>query len=270
MVVPEIRERGQRVALRPINFLSDVTAVAAPDELARLQDDLAELTRERDVLVRERALLHRSLELHERDRQLLAFEIHDGIVQDMSAVVMLLESAARQATFGTPAAQELFERAVRTQRESVAGARQLIRGLIPVVLDQAGFVASLQKLTQRFATEQAMQVTLQTNVQLTHLAPAFEMIILRIVQEALNNVWRHSSADRAEVTVTQQADQLLLTISDAGTGFDPAQIKTTRYGLTGMKERARLLGGSTQIDSAPDQGTRVNVVLPLAQAVMDQ
>lgn len=246
-----------------------VTAVAAPEELARLQGELADLIRERDALLRDRALLHRSLELHERDRQLLAFEIHDGIVQDMSGVVMLLESAARQATFATPAAQELFERAVRTQRESVAEARRLIRGLIPVVLDQAGFVVSLQKLTQRFATEQGIRVTLHTSVQLTHLAPAFEMIILRIVQESLNNVWRHSGTDRAEVTVTQQGDQLLLSIVDAGSGFDPAQVKTTRYGLTGMKERARLLGGSTQIESEPGKGTRVQVTLPLEQAVVE-
>jgi signal transduction histidine kinase len=258
------------MALRLVDFHLDVAAVSAPEELARLQNELAALARERDALLRDRALLHRSLELHERDRQLLAFEIHDGIVQDMSGVVMLLESAARQATFTTPAAQELFERAVRTQRESVAEARRLIRGLIPVVLDQAGFVVSLQKLTQRFAEEQQIQVTLQTSVQLKHLAPAFEMIILRIVQEALNNVWRHSGAEQADVTVTQQGDQLLLTISDAGAGFDPTQVKTTRYGLTGMKERARLLGGSTQIESAPGKGTRVSVTMPLAQAVVDE
>lgn len=243
--------------------------MAAADELARLQGELADLVRERDALLQERALLHRSLELHERDRQLLAFEIHDGIVQDMSGVLMLLESAARQVTFATPAAQEHFERAIRTQRESVAEARRLIRGLIPVVLDQAGFVVALQKLTQRFEAEQGIQIALHTSVQLTHLAPAFEMIILRIVQEALNNVWRHSGANRAEVTVTQQGDQLQLTICDAGSGFDPAQVKTTRYGLTGMKERARLIGGSAQIESAPEKGTRVQVTMPLGQAILE-
>lgn len=247
--------------------------MAESADLARLQHELADLIRERDVLLREQALLHRSLELHERDRQLLAFEIHDGIVQDMSGVVMLLESAGRQATFATPAAQELFDRAVRTQRESVAEARRLIRGLIPVVLDQAGFVASLQKLTQRFTTEQGIQVALRTTVSATHLAPAFEMIILRIVQEALNNVWRHSGALQAEVVVEQRGqphgDELLLTISDTGSGFDPAQVKTTRYGLTGMKERARLLGGGTQIESSPGQGTTLRVTLPLAQALAE-
>lgn len=239
------------------------------DEVVQLREELAALQAERDSLLREQALLHRSLELHERDRQLLAFEIHDGIVQDMAGAVMLLESAGRQASFETPAAESHYQRAVGTLLKSVAEARLLIRGLIPVVLDQAGFVASLQKLVQRFENDQGMQVSLMANVQLTHLAPAFEMIILRIVQESLINVWRHSQVQRAAVEVTQHDDQLLLVIRDEGIGFDPSQVKTTRYGLTGMKERARLLGGTAQIDSQPGQGTRVQVTLPLAQAIVD-
>jgi signal transduction histidine kinase len=244
--------------------------VSAEESLDSLRAECAALQAERDVLLREQALLHRSLELHERDRQLLAFEIHDGIVQDMAGAVMLLESAGRQTTFATPAAEALFQRAIGTLRESVAEARRLIRGLIPVVLDQAGFVASLQKLVERFEAEQGLQVSFQADVRLTHLAPAFEMIILRIVQESLNNVWRHSQAQQAEVSVKQPDDHLLLTIRDQGVGFDPSQVKSTRYGLTGMKERARLLGGTTQIDSQPGQGTRVEVMLPLAHALADE
>lgn len=244
--------------------------MSAEESLDTLREELATLTAERDALLREQALLHRSLELHERDRQLLAFEIHDGIVQDMAGAVMLLESAGLHASFATPAAETHFRRAVGTLRESVAEARRLIRGLIPVVLDQAGFVASLRKLVERFEAEQGLQVSFTADVRLTHLAPAFEMIILRIVQESLNNVWRHSQAHQAEVTITQPDDHLLLTIRDQGVGFDPAQVKATRYGLTGMKERARLLGGTTQIDSQPGQGASVRVRLPLAQGLVDE
>lgn len=238
------------------------------EELTQLRQELAALQAEREILLRDRALLQHSLELHERDRQLLAFEIHDGIVQDMAGAAMLFDTAGRNATFTTPAAEQQFARALRTLRESVAEARRLIRGLIPVVLDQAGFVASLQKLVARFEDDHELQVSLQTNVQLTHLAPAFEMIILRIVQESLNNVARHSGTTAASVQVTQQGEQLLLTIADAGSGFDPAAVKSTRYGLTGMKERARLIGGVTQIDSQLGQGTRVQVTLPLTQAIV--
>jgi signal transduction histidine kinase len=240
------------------------------DEMDRLRSEFAVLQQERDALLRQRALLLRSLELHERDRQLLAFEIHDGIVQDMSGAVMLLESAEREATFATPAAKEAYERAVNTLRESLTEARRFIRGLIPVVLDQAGFVASLEKLVQRFTADHGLQVTLNHSVQVVHLAPAFEMILLRIVQEALNNAWRHSGAAEATVSVQQTGDSLQLSIVDAGQGFDPAQVRPTRFGLTGIKERARLLQGTAQIVSALGQGTRVEVMLPLAEAAVEE
>ncbi|QDU31265.1 Oxygen sensor histidine kinase NreB [Anatilimnocola aggregata] len=238
-------------------------------DLTQLRAQCAELERERNELLREREVMNHSLELHERDRQLLAFEIHDGIVQDMSASVMLLDSAARQIQFETPAAKELYEQAVRTLRESGAEARRLIRGLIPVVLDEAGFVASLQKLVLRFQNDYGLQVAFQADVQLQHLAPAFEMIILRVVQEALNNVWRHSQCRQADVQVQQLGSELLVRIADQGLGFEPGDVKPTRYGLTGMQERARMLGGATQIVSHPGQGTKVEMQLPLARAVLD-
>lgn len=239
-------------------------------ESNQLRDELAALQHERDALLRQRALLLRSLELHERDRQLLAFEIHDGIVQDMSGVVMLLDSAERDVAFKTPAAEESFVRAVHTLRESLAEARRFIRGLIPVVLDQAGLIASIENLIRKMTADQGLQVSYQHTVQLVHLAPAFEMILLRIVQEALNNVARHSGVKQASVEVRQTGDSLQLTVVDAGLGFDSAQVKPTRYGLTGIKERARLLHGTAQINSAPGQGTRVEVTLPLAEALVGE
>ncbi len=240
------------------------------EELELLKSEYAALAQERDALLRERAMLQHSLELHERDRQMLAFEIHDGIVQDMSGAIMLLESAARNTTFATPAAEAQYARAVSTLRESVAEARRLIRGLIPVVLDQAGFVVSLQKLAERFENDQGLHVSLHSNVQLKHLAPATELIILRIVQEGLTNIWRHSGAKEADVQVNQHDEQLDLDICDCGCGFDTKEVKPTRYGLTGMKERARLLGGKTEINSCPGQGTRVHVELPLKRALVEE
>lgn len=240
------------------------------EELERLRADLAVLTQEHDALLRQRTLLLRSLELHERDRQLMAFEIHDGIVQDMSAAVMLLDSAERDVSFATPAAAESFTKAVGTLRDSLVEARRFIRGLIPVVLDQAGFVASLQNMIAKFEVDQGMQVKFTSSVQLTHLAPAFQMIILRIVQESLNNVWRHSGVLTAEVHVEQQGMDLHVTIRDAGRGFDPAAVQPTRFGLTGIQERARLLGGVATIVSQPGQGTDVAVRLPLAEAIISE
>jgi len=221
-----------------------------------------------EALQAERQQLLRSLEFHERDRQLLAFEIHDGIVQDMTAAGIFLSTALEGATFAVKHDKEAGERGLRILRESMAEARRLIQGLIPVVLDERGLVASLEKLVERFRTDQGLDIGLTTKVSFIHLTPAVEMVVLRIVQEALNNVWRHSQSVKAEIRVTQTDNDLRVGIQDFGVGFDPTQVKKTRYGLAGMRERARLFGGLTEIDSAPGKGTRIIVTLPLADAIL--
>ena len=221
-----------------------------------------------ESLKAERQQLLRTLEFHERDRQLLAFEIHDGIVQDMTAALIFLDAAAEGAAFADEKDREACERGLRILRDSVTEARRLIHRLIPVVLDERGLVTSLENLVARFRDDHGLEIDLTAKVSFVHLTPAVEMIVLRIVQEALNNVWRHSQALKAEVRVTQTDHELRVGIQDWGVGFDPAQVKKTRYGLAGMRERARLFGGTTEIDSFPGQGTRIIVTLPLADAIL--
>jgi signal transduction histidine kinase len=223
---------------------------------------------ELEALKAERQQLLRTLEFHERDRQLLAFEIHDGIVQDMTASLIFLDAAAEGAAFADERDKEACQRGLRILRDSLTEARRLIQGLIPVVLDERGLVASLEKLVERFRTDQGLEIDLTTKVSFVRLTPAVEMVVLRIVQEALNNVWRHSQSNRAEVRVTQTDDDLRVGIQDFGVGFDPAQVKKTRYGLAGMRERARLFCGATEIESAPGKGTHIIVTLPLADAIL--
>ena len=224
-------------------------------ELQRLQDEVA-------ALQAERKLLTQSLEYHERDRQLLAFEIHDGIIQDMTAALMFLESAGGQAALADEKARESYDHGLRLLRGSVEEARRLIGGLIPVQLDERGLVASLENLVLTFQSERGIEIDFAAEVQLRNLAAAVELIVLRIAQEALNNVGKHSQSPRAEVSLVQAGDELVLTVQDFGVGFDPAAVQPGRYGLTGIRERARLLGGQATIDSQPGQGTCVTARIP--------
>jgi signal transduction histidine kinase len=233
-----------------------------------MSTDRPSAEQELDALKSERQQLLRTLEFHERDRQLLAFEIHDGIVQDMTASLIFLDAAAGGATFADARDKEACERGLRILRDSLAEARRLIQGLIPVVLDERGLVNSLENLASRFRDDHGLDLDLTTKVNFVHLTPAVEMVVLRIVQEALNNVVRHSQSPRAEVRVTQTDHQLRVGIQDWGLGFEPLKVKKTRYGLAGMRERARLFGGTTEIDSFPGQGTRIIVTLPLADAIL--
>lgn len=230
----------------------EVTSVQLAHDLERLQAELAAVQAERKLLLE-------SLAFHERDRQLMGFEIHDGVVQDMTAALMFLEASGGQASFPSDEVRQQHERGVRILREAVQEARRLIRGLIPVELDERGLTASLARLVEKFRTDQGMQIDCRAEMLLVRLTPAVEMIVLRIVQEALNNVWKHSQTNKAEVLLVQQGDELEVSVRDWGVGFDPDHVSTTGYGLTGIRERARLLGGTATIQGGPGRGTRVSV-----------
>jgi signal transduction histidine kinase len=241
----------------------ELSTVQLAHDVERLQAALAAAQAERKLLVQ-------SLEYHERDRQLMAFEIHDGIIQDMTAALMFLESAGTQATFAATNFQEQHERGLRILRAAVTEARRLIRGLIPVELAEEGLAVSLDRLVERFRTDQGMEIDYCADVRVRRLVPAVEMMVLRIVQEALNNVWKHSQSSRAQVRLLQWGDDLEVAVRDWGVGFDPETASKTRYGLTGIRERARLLGGVATIDGGPGSGTRVSVRFALRDGLLPQ
>jgi signal transduction histidine kinase len=224
-------------------------------EIQRLRDELSRLRSERQQLAA-------ALEFHERDRQLLAFEIHDGIVQDMTAAALFLDSAGGHAEFSNPTDRETYAKGLRALRNAVQEARRLIQGLIPVILDERGLVASLERLIERFREDCGLLVRFKAVAPAIRLKPPVEMTILRIVQEGLHNVWKHSQSPQAEVRLEQEGDLLVVSVQDWGIGFRPQDVQKTRYGLTGVKERARLFGGEATITSSPGQGTLVQVRLP--------
>jgi signal transduction histidine kinase len=94
------------------------------------------------------------------------------------------------------------------------------------------------------------------------------MAIYRIVQEAVNNAQQHSGARSVKVNVTQQWTYIHISIRDDGKGFDPAITKKRRYGLQGIHERARLLGGSAIIDTSPGKGTEIRATLPISDSLL--
>jgi two-component system NarL family sensor kinase len=87
--------------------------------------------------------------------------------------------------------------------------------------------------------------------------------LYRIAQEALNNIARHAQAGRVNVQIITSAEQAALVIQDDGLGFDPTQVPPGRFGLVGLSERAKLLGGALELQSEPGQGTRLEVRIPL-------
>jgi signal transduction histidine kinase len=115
----------------------------------------------------------------------------------------------------------------------------------------------------RIAQGSTPHITFQHRVEFDRLAPTLENAIYRIVQESLSNAIRHSQSERVAVELTQQGDWVRILVQDWGRGFRPAEVGEGCFGLEGIRERARLLGGTAQIDGLPGQGARIQVELPI-------
>ena len=211
----------------------------------------------------EQRLLRRLLQLQERERKLVAYEIHDGLIQDIVGAKMVVEAIHHdtQQTNGSHLPQ--LEVVRDLLGKAVDEGRQLISDLRPMIIDEQGIIGAIQYLVNEAKPDRPLKITFSHQTEFDRLPPLLENVVFRIVQEALTNVQRHSQADQAEVRVTQTGDRIYLEIRDNGIGFDREQVPDDRFGLRGIEERARLFDGTASIKSGSGQGTRVCVELPL-------
>jgi len=201
--------------------------------------------------------LRHSLRSAEQERSRWARELHDETLQGLAALGVLLKSGLR-------AGGETLERAAREAAEQVAteiaNLRALITELRPAALDQLGLVAALEGLALRAREVEGLETALDVHVDEATLDPDLRTAVYRLVQEALTNVGKHAGATRVAITVAEDAAALAVRVADDGRGFDAAQ-PTAGFGVTGMRERAALMGGTLDIVSS-SEGTVVSARIP--------
>lgn len=222
--------------------------------------DITAHKRYREQLLAEEALLRKLLELQERDRKLVSYEIHDGLLQYVVGAKMIVESIC-QSSDGN--ARELGKTVRRLLGNAIVDGRAVIAGLRPMVIDDQGIVGAIEYLISDEPIRK-LEVDFRHDVAFDRLDPRLEQAVFRIVQEALTNVSRHSQATAASITLTQRDHRLQLQISDSGVGFNLDDIPSDRFGVRGILERARLFGGSAKIATSPGKGTQITVDIPLA------
>lgn len=203
------------------------------------------------------------LQSSDRDRELIACDIHDGVIQDMTAALMHLEAAGKAIQSGKPGATDQLKRVVNLLRGGINEARRLIDGVRAPDLDQVGLVGAIQILVDRIAKSKGIDVQFEHRVKPERLLPETETTIYRIIQECLNNIWRHSKSPQARVELIQTERVIRITVRDWGVGFEPEHVDASRFGLAGVRQRARLLNGFVQIRSVRGKGCTVRVTLPL-------
>jgi two-component system sensor histidine kinase UhpB len=238
-------------------------AAGTPLRVVGMLADVTTQKRAQEALQREQQLLKAMLELQERERRLVAYEIHDGFVQEVTGALLQIQNYQRLHDQNAPEARQALELGMELLRDSIDEARRLINGLRPPILDESGVLSAVDYLVGEVARLSGLTIEFRHDVQFSRLPLPLESAIFRIIQEGLTNARRHSHAQRVEVRLSQIHDRIRIEIEDWGQGFDPDQIPPHHYGLEGIRERARLFGGQALIRSAPGQGTLISVDLPM-------
>jgi two-component system, NarL family, sensor histidine kinase UhpB len=199
----------------------------------------------------------RVLAAQEDERLRIARELHDEIGQTLTAVALRAEHVAGQ---GGPERRDLAELAEVVQ-QSLQDVRRISRELRPEALDELGLVNALIALCARVSEQSGLRIHRQLGGGLPELSPDVELAIYRIAQEALTNAMRHSKATEATVSLRLENGELVLGVADNGEGL-PEQL-SEGGGLTGMRERAMLIGAALTINSAQGAGVEVTMRLGL-------
>jgi len=205
--------------------------------------------------------LRLSMRASEEERARWARELHDETLQELGALKVMLD-AARQ-TQDVDRMTGSIDTALAQIELSIRNLQALITELRPAALDQIGLVPALEALVQRVAATSGVHV--ESEVRLDgedqRLDPEIERTLYRLVQESLTNVMKHASARRVTLELIEAGAWLKVSVSDDGSGFDPAQI-TAGFGLVGMQDRVGLVGGKVSVESTPGAGTTVRAELP--------
>ena len=187
----------------------------------------------------EREALRKVVAAQEEERRRLALALHDDTAQALTSIMLRLRAG------GSPELDEVRELLVDTLQD----VRRLAVELHPKALDDFGLVPALARLTETFADSTGIQVELQAPENGPRLPPETETALYRIVQEALENVAEHAGAEHASVLLVRRDGTFGAIVEDDGRGFDP-RLEHAGYGLSGIRERIRLLGGRLEIESS--------------------
>ncbi|MCL4351188.1 MAG: sensor histidine kinase [Firmicutes bacterium] len=205
------------------------------------------------------------IRLLEEERRRIARDLHDGPIQVLINLSMRLQIIQRMLHTDIDLAKEELDRSQQRLIGSINEIRQLIYDLQPVAIDEIGLYAAIEALATRAQKDWGLACTIrlpETGDTAIGLTPAKTIAVYRLVQEALNNIHKHSQAEHAAIAITLDPSQLMITIADDGVGFDPAAITEGHFGLSGMTDRVQYLGGSAHIESAHGSGSTLTFTVP--------
>jgi signal transduction histidine kinase len=213
-----------------------------------------------------RILSNQLLSKEEKERKRFARELHDGIGQALTAIKFSVENSLRELR-KTPNHPELspLEAVIPLTQKTIEEVRTIVQDLRPAILDDLGIIATITWFCREFQKVYVnIEVKKDIDILEQDIPSPLKTVIYRILQEALNNVAKHSRARKIQLGLKKKDSRIELTVHDNGRGFDFGKVialKASRrgFGLASMRERAELSGGRFEIDSSAGRGTTIHV-----------
>ena len=239
---------------------ASIDGVGETEEVERLE--LAFLRMMRRLEAERRRAGSAALQAQEQERARVARDLHDEVNQSLTAILLRLEAARVKAPVDL-AAELADTKALANQ--AMEELLMLARQLRPTALDDLGLKAALAGHVEELERQGGIEASFEAQGDFSDLPAEIQLVVYRVAQEALSNAARHSGAETVKVGLTHEGKRVELTVGDDGSGFTFDQA-ARGLGITGMRERALLVGGEVEVESRPNVGTRVRLRVPLQAA----
>jgi len=238
-------------------------------EVKGFQHVARDVTEEKQLQENMRFYIHQVTRVQEDERKRIARELHDDLAQTLLLLAQGLDmlSSTKRPKLSNSALKQALEELRRQAVEALEGLRRCAQDLRPRILDDLGLVAALEWMTEDMVKSQEIDAHAEVMGVEQTLPVETQLLLFRIAQEALNNIRTHAEASRAVVKLEFGDNSIKMTVSDNGKGFElPERMgdlaSIGKLGLAGMQERARLLGGTIEVQSTPGKGTTLILEVP--------
>lgn len=231
-------------------------------------ETLEDVTERKNAEESLRRYLQEITRAQEDERKRIARELHDDTAQDLVILLRQVDKLTLAADNLSPQNADLVEEMRKQTSKIMDGVHRFSQDLRPSVLDDLGLLPALEWLTSDLTNHFGINVDMKVEGEVRRFSPEIELVLFRVAQEALRNVWKHSGASKANVTLKFGDDKAVLTVEDEGKGFDlPERMDDLtvagKLGLAGMQERAQLIGGKLSLQSELGKGTIVTLEVPV-------
>ena len=272
----ELRLRGLQTMLAQAEHL----ALAVGSVLSYHSTQVNGVIWKIEAVQKEKFVGARIIKAQEEERYRISREMHDGPAQDLANLILQTSIAEKLVDYDPDEAKRTLQELRQQMRDCLGSVRQVIFDMRPMALDDLGLTAALNQLIGRIASRGTLAIDFSVDGKVYELPKHVEIAIFRIVQESLNNVVNHAETDKVRVRLLFSPNALSVLIEDNGKGFNPEErekkeahladgdgadgepAEEARFGLLGMRERAKIIGAELNITSAAGEGTRVHLRVP--------